>query len=292
MSPAGPLKANLPDNKTGKYGGAIEIKAAWREMCTPEWEKKYGKSCFPSVDNQSDYFTRDVLLYFAKNGDQPAQCKTRKMGLIALHIAHKTHWAPQWIWSTFSFKNNVPNANDPHAQATPFFDPLRVSNGEDQCWSKPFLVSPDTCPNVELNRLAKPKNLPSGMKWPGSDKPNQITRLQAIAGSGLNSVFNKKLAGTPFENYVLLNTQWPLNGRTVSGHENKFNCKDNTLGNNCFTMIPKYLRNPVVESYMSSYNYQREQYSNRSCMGCHFEAGNNASYIWLDAVEQVVPLGN
>ncbi|MBL4673542.1 MAG: hypothetical protein JKX81_14880 [Arenicella sp.] len=286
LTPAGPKKANLPDNMSGKYGGAIEVKAAWREMCTSAWEKKHAKSCFPSVDDQSQYFTQQVLVYSAKSDRQPARCETKTMGLIALHIAHKTHWAPQWIWSTFSFKNNVPNANDPHAQATPFFDPARVPRAEDNCWSAPFLISPDTCPNVELNR----KKMSAEGTWQISDKPNQITRLQPIAGSGLNQTFSKLLAGTPFENYVLLNTQWPLNGRTAKGQMNQFNCKQNTLGSNCFTMVPRYLRNPVVESYMTTYNYQRQQYSNRSCMGCHTSAGADASYIWLDAVEQVVPL--
>ncbi len=290
LLPSGPANPNLPDNKTGKYGGAIEVKAAWREMCTQEWQSKTNKKCFPAVDKQEEYYTQQVLVYFPQDGDEAPRCETKTMGLIALHIAHKTHWAPQWIWSTFSFKNNVPDANDPHAAATPFFDPSRVPDGDDQCWSKPFLISPDSCPNVELNRLKKPADLPAGMQWPGSDKPNQITRLQAIEGSGLNETFSKLLAGTPFENYVLLNTQWPLNGRTSTGQINRFNCKDNTLGSNCFTMIPRYLRNPVVESYMSTYNYQRQQYSNRSCMGCHTEAGADASYIWLDAVEQIVPL--
>lgn len=290
LFPAGPAKANLPDNRTGQFGGAVEVKAAWREMCTDEWEVKNGKACFPSVDDQSEYFTRDVLVYYAESDDGPAHCETRTMGLIALHIAHKTFWAPQWIWSTFSFKGNVPDANDPHAPATPFYNPARAQSGNSNCWSKPFLISPDDCPNVELNRLPRPENLPKDQPWPGSDKPNQITRLQPIAGSGLNATFNKLLEGTPFENYVLLDTQWPLNGRSSGGDVNANNCKDNTLGGNCFTMIPRYLRNPVVESYMSTYNYQRQQYSNRSCMGCHTQAGADASYIWLDAVEQVVPL--
>lgn len=292
LSPGGPTKASLPDNVSGNYGGAIEIKAAWREMCTVEWEKTNTRSCFPVVDNQDDYFTQQVLAYYPKSATTPAHCKTKTMGLIALHIAHKTHWAPQWIWSTFSFKNNVPNANDPHAPATPFYDPSRAETGEDNCWKQPFLISPDTCPNVELNRWPRPKDLPQDSSWPGSDKPNQVTRLQPIAGSGLNEKFNALLADTPFKNYVLLNTQWPLNGRSSSGTINSHHCNENTLGNNCFTMIPKYLRNPVVESYMSTYNYQREQYSNRSCMGCHTEAGADASYIWLDGVEQVVPLAD
>ncbi|MGR9107111.1 MAG: hypothetical protein ACU843_09305 [Gammaproteobacteria bacterium] len=280
LRPSGPQKPDLPDNRRGSYGGSIEVKAAWREMCT--------ENCFPAPDNQQEYYTQKVLVYYPESPSEKAHCESKTMGLIALHIAHKTHFAPQWIWSTFSFKDNVPDANDPHARATAFFNPARAASSADQCWEKPFLISPENCPNVELNRFPKP----AGFKgtWPGTDLPNQITRLQPVQGSGLNETFAKLLASTPFKNYILLNTQWPFNGRNNAGAVNSFNCTENSLGSNCFTMIPRYLRNPVVESYMTTYNYQRQQYSNRSCMGCHVAAGADASYIWLDGVEQVVPI--
>ena len=39
------------------------------------------------------------------------------MGLVGLHIAHKTQHAPQWIWSTFeqvdNYKGPDPSFNDP-----------------------------------------------------------------------------------------------------------------------------------------------------------------------------------
>ena len=35
------------------------------------------------------------------------------LGLVGLHIVHKTDSEPQWIWSTFEHVNNVPAAADP-----------------------------------------------------------------------------------------------------------------------------------------------------------------------------------
>ena len=298
LTPAGPPQPVLPDNITGKFGGSIEIKAAWREMCTPEWEQRNAKQCFPKVDDLKRYYVREVLVYRAKE----KKCEQKTMGLIALHIAHKTFWAPQWVWSTFSHIDNVPSAKDPNPPATPFFNPERVAQAKDECWKQPFLISPPDCPNVELNRYLPPPSpfppnsewpkLPNGqpLPWPGTDLPNQVTRLAPIQGSGLNAVFAKLFDGTPFANYVLLNTQWPLQGRDSKGQINNNNCPENGFGEECFTMIPLELRNPVVETYMSTYDYQRQQFSNRSCMGCHTESGADASYIWLDGVEQVVPI--
>ncbi|MFT5686128.1 MAG: hypothetical protein ACI8RZ_007084, partial [Myxococcota bacterium] len=61
----------------------------------------------------------------------------------------------------------------------------------------------------------------------------------------------------------------------------------------CYTMIPNVLRNTSMESYMSAdvldESGDLHQTSNRSCMGCH-QSGADFSFIWLDAVEQVVEI--
>ena len=62
----------------------------------------------------------------------------------------------------------------------------------------------------------------------------------------------------------------------------------------CYTMMPSFLRNTSMESYMSTYVEQdgkAVQISNRSCMGCH-ASGTDFSYIWADAVEQIVPFAD
>ena len=130
-----------------------------------------------------------------------------------------------------------------------------------------------------------------------SDQPNQLTRLDSIEPQAayLNKIYTDLLAsiGSVFANYVLVSTQWPLHGRNAAGKINTINCAENATGQDCFTMKPRFLRNTVIENYMSTYcssNEQNVQLSNRSCMSCHGTAGNDFSYIWLDAVSQRVAI--
>ncbi|MEE9214350.1 MAG: hypothetical protein V3U54_06070 [Thermodesulfobacteriota bacterium] len=70
------------------------------------------------------------------------------------------------------------------------------------------------------------------------------------------------------------------------------------------------MRNTVIESYQASYcapededigndpkNCTPEQVvidphqsSSGGCMNCHFSSGTDSSFIWADAIEEVVPL--
>ena len=73
----------FPDNRPNKTG-AIEIKAAWREMCTDS-------SCL-KVDDLSHYFTRDAIIYRRDPLGGDATCRPAKVGLVGFHIAHKTYY--------------------------------------------------------------------------------------------------------------------------------------------------------------------------------------------------------
>ena len=82
----------------------------------------------------------------------------------------------------------------------------------------------------------------------------------------------------------------------ILGRKNFFISSDplrpvDTFPTDCYTQIPTFLRNTSMETYMQTYVENAAgdvfQVSNRSCMGCH-KSGNDFSYIWLDAVEQVV----
>lgn len=57
------------------------------------------------------------------------------------------------------------------------------------------------------------------------------------------------------------------------------------VGGSCLAIGPPVLRNPVVESSMTTYRLGRGgpvQISDRGCLGCHF-LGAQGSFIWLDA---------
>ena len=95
--------------------GAIMIKVAWKPL---------GKN-----DNPAKFHTMTALVY------QPAQvnpkiaesCHKAVLGLVGMHIAHKTKNDPQWLWSTFEHVDNVPTDADvaaKHLQAHyNFFNP-------------------------------------------------------------------------------------------------------------------------------------------------------------------------
>jgi hypothetical protein len=73
----------------------------------------------------------------------------------------------------------------------------------------------------------------------------------------------------------------PCNADVLRGH----------LDGECYTIVPQFLRNTSMESFMASYYRPGEplhQFSNRGCMNCHGEAGADFSYLWLDAVNQRV----
>ncbi len=298
LTPAGPrgVDASFPN-------GAVEIKAAWKELCVD-------RGCVVR-DDPARYFTRPVLIYDEGRGAcEPAP---RLMGLVGLHVAQKTQHAPQWIWSTFEQIDNVPRLAgdqvDPAlASASARFNDSSCKQQDDFCFWRPFLagvgLNPSACcPNVTLNRFPG-----FGFFRPdGRPTPNQLTRLDPIQGSGLNQRFQQLFAGpalrnTPFRYYALVNTQWPLNGRDGAGRPNARRCanastdgeRPQAVGANCYTLVPEDVRNSVVESYMTDYYNDRlgrpVQRSNRSCMGCHGDAGADFSYIFLDAVEQRVPI--
>jgi len=310
LTPAGPANGEVgfPDT-------SIEVKAAWKELCTDSDKCRV-------VDYPSRYFAREVIVYDELTGDCEEQ--PRLMGLVGLHVIQKTFWAPQWIWTTFEQIDNVPFlASDQIAPEIPQTKETRFNDASckenfDFCVFRPFLVGakfPVTprsaapcCPNVTLNRFDQfgffDNNPQTGAQTP---VPNQLTRLDPIRGSGLNQKFQQLFASrfpdSPFKYYVLVNTQWPLNGRDLATLKpNSRRCaydmadgmRSEKVGQGCYTLVPEDLRNSVVESYMADYynNSQGkpEQRSNRSCLGCHGDAGADFSYIFLDAVEQRVPI--
>ena len=84
--PSGCLPGTCPNNGSPVLG-AIEIKAAWRILTDPS--------------RYSHYLTAQAVL--VNNG----KCSTATMGLVGLHIIHKTITQPQFIWATFEQVDNL-----------------------------------------------------------------------------------------------------------------------------------------------------------------------------------------
>jgi hypothetical protein len=135
--------------------GAIEVKAAWKVI--------------GPGDDASHFLTRRAVVY---NGVEP---RTVTVGLVGLHIAHKTRRQPGWIWSTFEQVNNTTRS---------FHHDCKECSSD--------------LPVRELDSRGRPVSKP--------------TPIEAVANEAehrqINDHFRKLLAGTVWSNYRLVATQW------------------------------------------------------------------------------------
>jgi hypothetical protein len=165
-------KVNFPAGPTVTYGpvGAMEVKAAWKVL---------GKGDVPT-----HFYTIQAIVYNDDTGDPSPGPNPVTLGLVGLHITHKTVSQTNWIWSTFEQVENTTtsfyNPNCPAAQCPP----------NTQTAKKPY---------TELGPNGQPLNAPV-----------QVTRVTPIESSAppLNQTFQNLLKGSVWANYQLVGTQW------------------------------------------------------------------------------------
>lgn len=216
-----------------KQVGSIMVKASWKVL--------------DGNDRPEDFHTVDALVYTPGNDDPnkgpviPESCVAEKVGLVGLHIVHKTQDAPQWVWSTFEHVRNVPEKTIPPAER-----------------KGPYLF-------YDASATDRPVNEPPPRPWNPSVKatPSQIVREIPIddATHQLNQQFQAQLAGTVWANYQLVSTQWP----TDPASDCQVPSPTNPLG----TPAPTFLANTTLETYIQGTTPQ----ASSSCMECH----NNAT---------------
>ena len=345
--PADSATLTFPDNQTPGFDiGAIEIKSAWKELCTTS-------GCNP-VDDPARYYARDAFIYQAAiqktEGTQPETCRIAQVGLVGLHLVSKTFWAPQWTWATFEHIDNVPDVDevatlDPFITPNPYslFNPICLAEGETP--SAEFCLSqrpgvfgdpeaqgePVCCTNLQViqNSSPDPENTAPFDRLVDPNftlMPAQVTRIDPIEthAAALNPIFQNLLreAGSPFQYYQLITSQWALNGRLSGDSFEPFAvteklCLDGDT-EPCFTLEPddvpggggRRLRNTTMETFQVSYCLPDDQdisndpadctpedvvhdpvqSSSAGCINCHFSAGTDSSFVWTDAVLAGVPL--
>ncbi|MES3021480.1 MAG: hypothetical protein V4857_07820 [Pseudomonadota bacterium] len=208
--------------------GALMVKAAWKVM--------------GAGDDPARFHTTTALLYTAATADGKvgASCVKSRMGLVGLHVAHKTLLAPQWIWSTFEHRANVPGAGAPAGAHYNFNNPACKGNcAVNQPPPRPWN------PNVQP--------FPNGFT-------SQITRFTPITPEveQLNARFQRLLPGKVWSNYDLVSTQWP----TAPGSKTDPNG----------VPAPVFLANTTMETYIQGKTPQ----SSSSCMACHGNAAGTS----------------
>jgi hypothetical protein len=154
----------LPDTPTG----AIEIKASWKVLTAAEIAKK-------------SYFTTQAIVYNTPDGQKSPGTNPVTLGLVGLHIIHKTQNQHNFFWSTFEHADN---------------DTVFAGG------TAPVNKQTATKPYFELNPDGAPHNGSVNVK---RTHPNDLAKP-------INQYYRSLLAGSVFSNYKLISTQWTTGG--------------------------------------------------------------------------------
>ncbi|MGG9963734.1 hypothetical protein [Ferruginibacter sp. SUN106] len=216
------------------YGanGAMEFKAAWKVL---------GKG-----DDTNKFYKIKAIVYNDDSGDPSPGENPVTLGLVGLHIAHKTALQRNWVWSTFEQVDNLTKS---------FYN-----------------ANCDTCtPNLPIPGSNYKELNPDGSPI---NKPTQVKRVNAVEdpfADSINLYFQSLLKGSVWANYKLVSTQW-LFAETMT---------PSFLAN---SVQETYVQGPHPASYGGFHlNIDQPYYTDSlyqpfakgissSCMGCHYVA--------------------
>lgn len=205
---------------SGRFGtsdiGAIEVKLAWR-ILTPD-------------DIAARYLVRRAFIV----AEGPVRWQEVSVGLVGMHISHKTVSSPQWIWSTFEHVDNL-NVDDFAA-----FGPDAANHPK-----RPSFYDPD-CEYCPVNVVPAPDE--SGVR------KTQVSRVVPIpkATQAFNAEVQALLrqAGSPLQYYELINTQWPT--EPTAPPAATYSYPENITNKSGGRPTPVYLINSTMETYFQS----------------------------------------
>jgi hypothetical protein len=242
--------------------GSIMIKASWRVLT--------------DSDDPREFHTAKAYRFFPGTKSSASTCDVRTLGLVGLHVVHKTESRRQWIWSTFEHVRNVPSIDDLRRSSLPhdsyfFFD---VEAKRDPCLAS---ETRDGCTPGVVNQ---PPGQPWSPRAPGSRK-SQIVRTEPIRADTqtINRAAHAFLRPpNVWTHYQLVGTQWPADRDCASESDGT---KANEQPDPTCAPVPQFLPNSTLESYLqhdigSSGGVPQ---STSSCIGCH---NNAVAYQKID----------
>ena len=220
--------------------GAIMVKAAWKVI---------------NPADKNKFHTQTVLVYSpaSQNPKYPASCSTQTMGLVGLHVGHKTNSGAQWLWSTFEHVDNAPTEAD-------------VASGKLKAaynYYDPKCPASKCAPNAVPPRPWNPTQV--------SSFHSQVVRMNMFKGNEFafesaaarNADALKLLLGVStssvWQNYELISTMWPTNTGQCQA------APGDPLG----TPAPNFLANTTLETYIQG----MVPNVSSNCIECH----NNAT---------------
>jgi hypothetical protein len=234
-----PVGISLPDGtpSSAAYGplGTIETKAAWLELPNPaDWPR---------------YKTSKAIVRYP---DQPQ--KTVTVGLVGLHIIHKTALGQQFIWATFEHRDNAPDravvSSKQFAPKYTYYNPAcNPATDPYQCVAN---ANPVTA-NGGNNKKEWPIQVVRTTPLPTRANNNVV---------GLNQYVWAQIAAqnpdSVFLNYELVNTLWSNQNTTIppGAHTPLF----------AGQLSPNPNQEPVASTVLETY------VQNLTCLACHASA--------------------
>lgn len=234
-------KVDMPTGHPSQdASGSFELKLAWRVMkpCDPTKPKD-------PCDDMSRFFVEDAYIMDQGADGQPVQRKV-KVGLVGMHIAHKSETSPQWIWATFEQVDNLDVDQVAHPK-------LQASFNNAGCAICATDMQPQQNPDKTYPRI-----------------PVQVSRTIPIPADkvSLNAEAAAALArmGSVWQYYQLIDTQWPTQPQTPPADPNG-GLPDAIANKSGGNPTPVYLTNVTMETYFQAGNQP----------ACNQEEGNNTS---------------
>jgi len=216
------------------WSGSFELKLAWKVL-------------EPGKDDPSRFFAEDAYIMDQGPDGKPLQ-RMVKVGLVGMHIAHKSETSPQWIWATFEQVDNLDV--DPVAHPN-----MHASFNNPGC----LICATDVQPQQDAKGIYPRIPVQASRTLP---IPGDKVALNAEVAAALGK--NKSI----WQYYQLIDTQWPTDPKSppAAWDGGLPQAVANKPGGQ---PTPVFLTNITMETYFQDGNqmacHQEELPSNASC---------------------------
>jgi hypothetical protein len=288
-------KVDMPTGHPAQqWSGSFELKLAWKIL-------------EPGKDDPSRFFAEDAYVMDQGPDGKPVQKKV-KVGLVGMHIGHKSETSPQWIWATFEQVDNldVDPVDHPklHASFNDVNCPICTTNIQPQKGangvypripvqlSRTIPIPPD---KVHLNAevttaLSRSRSVWQYYQLIDTQWPTDPTAAPSAWDSGLAQAVTNKPGGQPTPVFL---TNITMESYFQSGNQPACNQQEAVPASaNCpapyasvppgtasaaYTPDPVYWTSPLNNgSGPVKPGISTQILATESCMGCHSSAG-----VWL-----------
>jgi hypothetical protein len=214
--------------------GSIELKASWRIIPEDQFETlKHRYKIIEAMIPDSIYIQGDSTVIASST------MKQQKLGLVGLHIIHKTPSTPQFIWATFEHVDLAPETS------------TCISDKVDWLLYNPenCETTPNVAPNPKTQSLTDPSQI---IKDPVASPQKDAMNLNSY----VHTLIKAQNPTSVFQYYKLVGSQWPA-GAVADGD------------NNTYTPLEDGGKTPIVLTNVSMESYVQKL----SCLTCHVGAG-------------------